>query len=83
MRIYVPFESFIYYRPLINCLFTERKNVLLIIADDLRTSLGCYKDPLVKSPNIDQLASKSHVFFNAYAQVSLRCVFFLYPSKEA
>eukprot|EP00066_Takifugu_rubripes_P005812 XP_003970139.1 PREDICTED: iduronate 2-sulfatase [Takifugu rubripes] len=46
----------------------ERKNVLVIIADDLRPSLGCYKDPLVKSPNIDQLASKSHVFFNAYAQ---------------
>lgn len=52
-------------------LFAERKNVLLIIADDLRTSLGCYKDSLVKSPNIDQLASKSHVFLNAYAQVSL------------
>lgn len=53
-------------------LFAERKkkNVLFIIVDDLRTSLGCYKDPLVKSPNIDQLASQSHVFLNAYAQVS-------------
>ncbi|XP_051810791.1 iduronate 2-sulfatase isoform X2 [Acanthochromis polyacanthus] len=47
---------------------TERKNVLFIMADDLRTSLGCYGDTLVKSPNIDQLASKSHVFLNAYAQ---------------
>lgn len=47
---------------------TERKNVLFIMADDLRTSLGCYGDSVVKSPNIDQLASKSQVFFNAYAQ---------------
>ncbi|XP_072252312.1 iduronate 2-sulfatase isoform X2 [Leuresthes tenuis] len=46
----------------------ERKNVLFIVADDLRTSLGCYGDTLVKSPNIDQLASKSKVFLNAYAQ---------------
>lgn len=38
------------------------------MADDLRTSLGCYGDPVVKSPNIDQLASKSQVFLNAYAQ---------------
>ncbi|XP_008300793.1 iduronate 2-sulfatase [Stegastes partitus] len=47
---------------------TERKNVLFIMADDLRTSLGCYGDAVVKSPNIDQLASKSQVFLNAFAQ---------------
>ncbi|KAF3693577.1 Iduronate 2-sulfatase [Channa argus] len=46
----------------------ERKNVLFLMADDLRTSLGCYGDPVAKSPNIDQLASKSQVFLNAYAQ---------------
>ncbi|XP_056239565.1 iduronate 2-sulfatase [Seriola aureovittata] len=46
----------------------ERRNVLFIMADDLRTSLGCYGDSVVKSPNIDQLASKSQVFLNAYAQ---------------
>ncbi|KAM3612728.1 uncharacterized protein V6R79_013420 [Siganus canaliculatus] len=46
----------------------REKNVLFIIADDLRTSLGCYGDSVVKSPNIDQLASKSQVFLNAYAQ---------------
>ncbi|XP_037636548.1 iduronate 2-sulfatase [Sebastes umbrosus] len=46
----------------------ERRNVLFIMADDLRTSLGCYGDSVVKSPNIDQLASNSQVFLNAYAQ---------------
>uniref|UniRef100_A0A8C9YFR8 Iduronate 2-sulfatase n=1 Tax=Sander lucioperca TaxID=283035 RepID=A0A8C9YFR8_SANLU len=49
-------------------LLSERRNVLFIMADDLRTSLGCYGDSVVKSPNIDQLASKSKVFLNAYAQ---------------
>lgn len=44
-------------------------NVLLIIVDDLRPSLGCYGDKLVKSPNIDQLASHSLLFQNAFAQV--------------
>ncbi|NXT92090.1 IDS sulfatase, partial [Anhinga rufa] len=43
-------------------------NVLFIIVDDLRPVLGCYGDKLVKSPNIDQLASQSIVFSNAYAQ---------------
>nr|XP_005991886.1 PREDICTED: iduronate 2-sulfatase isoform X2 [Latimeria chalumnae] len=46
----------------------EKKNVLFIVADDLRTSLHCYGDQIVKSPNIDQLASKSAVFQNAFAQ---------------
>uniref|UniRef100_A0A3B3CCA6 Iduronate 2-sulfatase n=1 Tax=Oryzias melastigma TaxID=30732 RepID=A0A3B3CCA6_ORYME len=49
-------------------LLTEKRNVLFIVADDLRTSLGCYGDPLIKSPNIDQLASKSLVFLNAFSQ---------------
>lgn len=44
-------------------------NVLFIVVDDLRPVLGCYGDKLVKSPNIDQLASQSIVFSNAYAQV--------------
>uniref|UniRef100_A0A4X1SVW1 Iduronate 2-sulfatase n=1 Tax=Sus scrofa TaxID=9823 RepID=A0A4X1SVW1_PIG len=43
-------------------------NVLLIIVDDLRPSLGCYGDKLVRSPNIDQLASHSLLFQNAFAQ---------------
>lgn len=42
------------------------------MADDLRTSLGCYGDSVAKSPNIDQLASQSQVFLNAYAQVCVR-----------
>ncbi|XP_061582393.1 iduronate 2-sulfatase [Cololabis saira] len=54
--------------PSLGCLFSERTNVLFIVADDLRPSLGCYGDALVRSPNLDQLASRSQVFLNAYAQ---------------
>ncbi len=28
------------------------KNVVLIIADDLGMQLGCYGDPIIRSPNI-------------------------------
>ncbi len=44
----------------------SKPNVLFIAVDDLRVSLGCYGDPLAKSPNIDRLARESRVFTRAY-----------------
>lgn len=44
-------------------------NVLFIFVDDLRTDLGCYGNTLIKTPNIDKLASGAGVFRHHYVQV--------------
>jgi len=44
----------------------KRPNVLFIALDDLRTSLGCYGDPLAKTPHIDTLAGSGLLFTRAY-----------------
>ena len=46
----------------------QRPNVLFIAVDDLRTSLGCYGDTLVKSPHIDRFAASARRFDHAYTQ---------------
>ena len=33
-------------------------NILFIISDDLRPELGCYGNPIIKTPNIDSLAAR-------------------------
>ncbi len=44
------------------------KNVLFIAVDDLKPLLGCYDTPLIKTPNIDKLASQGYVFKNNHCQ---------------
>lgn len=46
----------------------KRPNILFIPIDDLRPDLGCYGNEMVKSPNIDALASDGVVFNRAYCQ---------------
>ncbi len=43
-----------------------RPNVLLLCIDDLKPLLGCYGDPLAKTPNIDRLAARGLRFDLTY-----------------
>ena len=43
----------------------KRPSVLLIISDDLNNLLGCYRDPLAKSPDIYRLAARGVLFDRA------------------
>jgi N-sulfoglucosamine sulfohydrolase len=44
-----------------------KRNVLLIVADDLGNQLGCYGDPVVQTPNLDALAGAGTRFTHAFA----------------
>ncbi|MCX6902000.1 MAG: sulfatase [Verrucomicrobia bacterium] len=43
-------------------------NILLIISDDLRDTVGCYGNSAAKTPNLDRLAARGVLFQRAYAQ---------------
>lgn len=47
-------------------LAVTRPNVLLICVDDLKPVLGCYGDPLARTPNLDRLAARGMCFDMAY-----------------
>ncbi len=47
------------------------KNVLFIVIDDLNNTLGTYGHPIVKTPNIDKLASMGVQFNNAYCNFAV------------
>jgi N-sulfoglucosamine sulfohydrolase len=47
-----------------------RRNVVLLIADDMGRTLGCYGDRAAKTPNLDALARRGVRFSHAFAAVS-------------
>ncbi len=44
----------------------DRPNILWLDTEDFSLEIGCYGDPLVKTPNIDQLAADGVRFTNAF-----------------
>jgi N-sulfoglucosamine sulfohydrolase len=47
-----------------------RRNIVMLVADDLGLQVGCYGDKVVKTPNIDALAGSGTRFTNAFASVA-------------
>ncbi|MHC4995441.1 MAG: sulfatase-like hydrolase/transferase [Planctomycetota bacterium] len=48
-----------------------RPNILLITSEDNGPELGCYGDPYVRTPRLDQLAAEGVRFVNAYVTYSV------------
>ena len=46
----------------------QKPDVLFIAVDDLRPEMGCYGNPVVKTPNLDRLAARGVVFNHAHCQ---------------
>ncbi|KAJ5259620.1 hypothetical protein N7478_012601 [Penicillium angulare] len=49
---------------------SEKRNVLLFIADDLGKQLGCYGAKYIATPNIDRLSNEGTRFENAFASTA-------------
>ena len=46
--------------------FPDRPNILLLFSDQHAQLAGCFGDSVVRTPNIDRLASEGLTFDNAY-----------------
>lgn len=49
----------------------QKYNVLFIHVDDLRPELGCYGNPIIQTPHIDNLASTGYLFNHHYVQSAI------------
>ena len=47
---------------------SEKPNILFIAIDDLKPILGCYGDPIIKTPNIDRIAKNGTIFLQNFVQ---------------
>ena len=59
--------SFFLLLPLLTGVFAAEKNIIFLITDDQSPTLGCYGNPIAKTPAIDALAEDGTLFQNAFA----------------
>ena len=52
---------------LLSCAKQKQPNILWLISEDTSPDIGCYGNPLVKTPNLNKLASQGIRFDNAFA----------------
>ena len=52
---------------LVSAASAAEKNIVVIIADDLSPTMGCYGDMTAVTPNIDRLAADGTLFRYAFA----------------
>jgi arylsulfatase A-like enzyme len=51
---------------------TKRPNIVFLLADDMRwDAMGCAGNPIIKTPNLDALASQGTRFKNAFVTTSI------------
>jgi len=53
----------------LNSAAAPKPNVLLLMADDLANTLGCYGHPLAQTPHLDAFAKRAVLFERAYCQL--------------
>src|SRR2546427_13165452 len=46
----------------------KRPNILWLVSEDNDTFLGCYGDPLARTPTLDKLAARGVVYERCFAQ---------------
>jgi arylsulfatase A-like enzyme len=52
--------------------FVKRPNIVFLLADDMRwDAMGCAGNPIIKTPNLDALASQGTRFKNAFVTTSI------------
>ncbi len=56
----------------------KQPNIIIISCEDISPDLGCYGNPVVKTPNLDALANDAILFENAYSTAGVSA-----PSRAA
>ena len=64
LRLFAALVSFVLLSSTL--LAAPRKNVVILVADDLGLQLGCYGDAQSQTPNLDRLAAEGTRFTRAY-----------------